>query len=244
MIDHQAIKEFVDQLEQQVVSERGHEPAGHRRGRPKSPRTEARERAAHVLGTTPEALRKAEERGASWPDDDGWSLDGWGHRVPVRVNGEAREVRADLQALEATLRRAQSIIKGMAGGPLPAARYQELFAQVYATTALARSYIPSHLCPHCRGQEPELVFCQACLQTGAVSELEFAKAPDELRKPVADVPVADDECLELADWIPAIECTPDIINDALVYDNQEYQDDEASNKESESRDDCNPLHAK
>jgi len=250
-----AARELVSLLEHQVIEERTVTPPPPKRGRPKSARAEARERAAGALGVTPDALRKADERMEE--AEEPWQLDGWGNVVPDQVAADAVEMRAELESLASALRSALKVVRSMEGGAMPKARVERLKAPLVELHELANSYLPSHLCPVCRGDDGTMNTCGACSANGSVSSAEFALACSLKKMGAMDFSNEQDDMVHSAkyaaasfveedyteeqepptDWEPELPPTADDINDALVYSNKEYQEDEDSNEPNDKPED-------
>lgn len=245
-----AARELVSLLEHQVIEERAKEPPKPKRGRPKSARAEARERAAGALGVTPDALRKADEKAE---EQEVWELDCWGNPVPDQVAADAVEMRNELQSLTQALRSALRVVRTMEGGSMPKSRTEKLKTFLVEAYELTDSYMPSHLCPTCRGK---CIECMACSFTGNISSAEYSLARSLAKQGVIDMDVdvspslasglvygmklasfVEDDYTEEqeppADWEPEPPPTAEDINDALVYNNKEYQEDEDSNTDGE-----------
>lgn len=206
---------MVDEAESSVKKERMHQTAKPKKGRMKSARAEARERVAAIAGVTPDALRKAEER--ALVDSDHWEPDGHGFPVPHVVVSDARENRQDLFEIHRHLRKAMSVVAGMYGGAMPDSRCDELHSRLKELMGVAKSYSPDALCPYCKGVQPNIKTCTECGSTGAVNDLDFAAAPEHIKAPF--------EPSESDDYNESDECTADAVNDALVFSNDEYDDE-------------------
>lgn len=155
---------------------------------------EAREKVAAGMGTSPEAVRKAEQRAAAKerdeagaaPADAGRSgpgvppppppVDCYGHDLPAHVRDDATPAVAAARKIDQLLRQAQALAADLLGVVADRIR-----AQLHDVAALVRAEALTHLCPYCKGKFVKGKPCRACNGVGAVARGVFESAPAELR---------------------------------------------------------------
>ena len=227
-----AARELVSLLEYQVKEEReraaAEAPEPRKKGRPKSVKTEARERAAAALGTSAEALRKAEER----EGEEAFELDGYGWAVPDDVKVAAAYVHEAASAVDRQLRKLQAVVTSVAES-LPTAHFQKLHSALHEAASLARAVTPYKLCPVCLANELQRPACKQCYGVGYVSEEAWERVPESLRQPVgrrkgAPPPASFVEDSYENEEEPPLEpeedshmCSPDVLNEVFVYDDED-----------------------
>lgn len=213
------VKRLVDAIEARRAEEKEFQdkPSGNaggkkKEGRPRSSRGESRREAAALLGRSPEAVRKADER-ASVPDlapeiqpdprepvIDLHALRE-GETVPLDVDRDSRELREALddasryaQAAQRAIDRAAALRKSIADGPFAGTlMLDQVDAEAARKTAhdLFRQIAlmnPASLCRDCRGGEWKRT-CTLCLGNGFLTagvRAAVGKSEEEKRLLVTD----------------------------------------------------------
>ena len=169
----------VAKVEAQVEAELPDTASG-KSGRPKTTRGQARERVARELGTTPEAIRAAENRAAQadaeppMPRQVLPPVETWGIPDAYFPQGELdaiRKVQAAIDAADGKLRAAQSAIAalkegcGQVGHRLHALLYEQLHQ---VSDAVRRARV-SYVCPYCKYVPTLRPTCSGCAGIGFVA---------------------------------------------------------------------------
>jgi len=160
-------------------------------GRPKSKQTKAREVVARELDTTPEAVRAAEKRAEAEEREETAEpvvvpppVETWG--VPVEhLTQEFASVRIAQEAMRVAdrhLRQAQSALAALEdGGGVCAAFHMLVYGEVHQAASRLRSFIPTALCPYCKGLAHRRERCSGCSGAGYVSDDALLGVAEELR---------------------------------------------------------------
>lgn len=158
-----------------------------KRGRKGTNKARARAIVAELLGTTPEALRKAEARHAALqaqgqvaaPEE--WRLQCYGNVATAALLADARAIHTALAHVDTYLRSAQRELTRVQDTRLGSARYERGHAAARNAAVLVRGFMPSHLCPYCKDVARVRSVCSACWSSGYVGPAEFAEAPERLK---------------------------------------------------------------
>lgn len=156
---------YVDATVAEVEAERELADEGPRKaGRPVTAKGEARQRAAVDLGTTPEALRKAEARVAAKDAPDEPDVD---DEPPVDMLGLTASWRwltglATVKRMTASIDQQLRQLQGQARY-VPQPHQQRLYAAIHAAAAVARSIAPAIACVICRDPDGTLGKRTGCL---------------------------------------------------------------------------------
>ncbi len=118
-------------------------------------------------------------------EQEPWTPDGFGHAIPLQVIGDAREMRAELTEVAASVLRVRKLLKRMEGGALPQDRYDYIREKTTSLLRLVETTIPAALCPYCLGLKKD---CAACHGVGCVGQgiFEVAKSAGLCSGPVPD----------------------------------------------------------
>lgn len=188
---NETIADCIDAVENDVSEFRRGTPAmakpRHQNGgRPKTTRVEAREIIADLLGTTPEALRKSEDRAKHRPKretaESVWQLDGYGFDVPTDVSESAKAIHCHLSASDGLIRKAQTELRKLETSHLNKSVQEKMYENCRKTADGIRSNMPSHLCPYCKSVRGPREACSACFGNGHVPRGVFDGAWSELKE--------------------------------------------------------------
>lgn len=183
---------YVDELEAELADDRA---ATTQRGpgRPKSPRGKAREVAAHDLGTTPEALRKAEAREAAKAAPASIT-DGARAEPAIAMHGiEAppewlSSLRTRIEALTAVRNKLRALI-GEAGRLITEGDHSQTVREaIRVAGAAVDALIPVMACVYCRdpdGEHGRSSQCSACGGEGTLTAEQAQRIPAEQLLPGA-----------------------------------------------------------
>jgi hypothetical protein len=167
-------------LEQAEPPEPEPEPEKPKRGRPKTPKGRAIDKAAEKLGTTPSAVRNAVARAeAAEETKPTLVLESWGQEVPPGIQRAAERTHGALSDLRASIRHGVKML-----GYLEAEG--RLFPRIREGLHLAASdctaELPAALCHACKGIEYAMARCMTCGQRGFVGRGALVGAPEDLLK--------------------------------------------------------------
>lgn len=165
-------------------------PPPKKRGRPKSPKGQAREQVAKDLGMSPEAVRMAERRGkqldapkpAPLQTDLVCPVENQGIETTSVWNAQVEAVRVYLRDLNKLLVQAQGVITNMRNANLPVreSAYQRVQELMHDAAASVRSMKPKRVCPYCKLVASIQPTCAACFGYGYTTEAQEENIPPEL----------------------------------------------------------------
>ena len=157
---------------------------------PKTPRSQARELVAELIGTTAQALRKNDERRRQRARTHAtmvtkaapWKLELYGNtKVSPELLEDAERIHEALVKADAMLRSAQVQVTRIKETRMGETRSSRLHAAAHQVAALARSMMPHALCPYCKDVAVVRETCAACWSSGFVNLEAFTAAADELK---------------------------------------------------------------
>lgn len=150
----------------------------------KTTRGEARKLIAELIGTTVDALRKAEARRLPKPAPmvkKEWKLECYGNVASAALLADAKRIHTAMGFVDTYLRNAQRETSKVDDTRLGHDRYTRLHEALHSCAVLARQNVPSHLCPWCKDVAVVRGVCAACWGGGYVAEAHFDSAPDQLK---------------------------------------------------------------
>lgn len=137
-----------------------------RPGRPKLPRTLARESVAREQGTTVEAVRKAESRDAAkkapppiGPEKEPPPVETWGNPMHDADAAVVRRQHAAIDAVDSALRRALALSRDLASFSGMSLWVDYLGKRIQALSEGVRAKRYKYLCPACKGECLECTWC-------------------------------------------------------------------------------------
>lgn len=167
-------------------------------GVPKSAITEASERVASQLGTTPSAVKQAvrrekvrEEQAAGNLDVGGRveepspaPIETFGHELPEHVRDRVAATLTVLEAIDKAHRRTEHEALNRASECVPAVEIDNVRRALIEATGAIQQAMPTHLCPYCLGvlAKRGAQECAGCKGHGYVTRSVFESAPAEMRE--------------------------------------------------------------
>lgn len=167
-------------------------------GAQKTVEGEARERVAASLGTTAEAVRKAEARAKVREEQAAGNLDvggrveepppapieTFGHELPEHVRDRVAATLTVLEAIDKAHRRTEHEALNRASECVPAVEIDNVRRALIEATGAIQQAMPTHLCPYCLGvlAKRGTQECAGCKGHGYVTRSVFESAPAELRE--------------------------------------------------------------
>lgn len=176
------------ELEIEAKRAEGGEPEERKPGRPKTAKGEARELVAREMGTTPDAIRVAEDRAEEEEIANKYSLtplpcpvETYGLPLVSDVEAELlRTVQAAMEQADGLLRRAQGALSPIAD-LMPRLRLHDLAQAIHKVAFDVRQAIPTAVCPFCKRLEHFTPGCQGCGTSGFVGADALGSVADELK---------------------------------------------------------------